>query len=895
MRELWRRLRFLRDRQRFENDLDEEMRFHLAMKAEHAGGIEAARQRFGNETILKEDSRAMWGWTSWERLWQDLRYAKRQFAANPGFTLVAVLSLALGIGANTAIFGLIDHVMLRLLPVQHPDELLVIRRTFSYPNFEELRRRNAVFSSMFAVHRMSDLTVKNLGIAVGELVSGNYFESLGVRPVRGRGFTADDDSVPESSPVAVISYGYWQRVFGGAPDILGKTIQVKTGSANAGTSGLDVYDAGSLHSADGAVLTIVGVAPPEFSGDAVGTSTDIWIPTMMQPAVMPGRPFLKQKNANWVNVMGRLKPGITQSQASAALIVLWRQIRMDTEGAEMTERLRRQIAEDTLRSEPGEKGFGQIRRQFSQPLFVLMTVVGLVLLLACVNVANLLLARATARKREISLRLSLGAGRSRIIRQLLTESLLLSVLGGAAGIAIAYAGTRLLLTMLSTAGWNVTIPFETDVRTLAFTAAVSLATGVLFGLAPAWRATQVSLADSLKDADRGGSARAGGAKFLVSAQVAVSMLLLIGAGLFLRTLYNLRMQDVGYNPDRLVILRVDPVSAGYRGDDVGRAMVNLLQRVRQVPGVKAATFSENGLFSGTESGANLDVEGFTPASNDDRQSRFDQIGPDYFTKIGIPIILGRDISERDAPGAPRVAVINDTMAKFYFHGANPIGRYFSSMKVRMEVVGVVHDAQDHDFREKPVRRFYVSYLQPVDGITTANFEIRTDGTARGLEGALKTQVAAVNGNLPVLSLKEVRQLMDDSLVAERMVAQLSTFFAGLAIVLAAVGLYGVMSYAVARKTNEIGIRMALGAGAGNVVGMVLREVLTLVAIGAAVGVAGAYVGARLISSLLFGLSAIDPLSFGGAVLLLLIVGVLAGYLPARRAARIDPLIALRAS
>jgi predicted permease len=896
---MWRRLKFLLNRGRFESDLDEEMRFHLEMKAQRTGDRYAAQKQFGNVGILKEVSREMWGWTSVERLFQDLRYAVRQLTANPGFASIAVLSLALGIGANTAIFGLIDHIMLRLLPVKNPGELLVIRRTVSYPSFEEVRRNNSVFSSMFGTHPMTDMEVRTpgdaTGRAFGELVSGNYFQTLGVPAALGRTLLPEDDAAPESSPVAVVSYGYWKRVFGGSADALGKKIQVKATTLNGGSSGLDVYDKPGSRSTEGAILTIVGVAAPEFFGDTVGTSTDIWIPMMMQPAVMPGRPFLTQKNAVWVRMMGRLKPGVSGSQATAALVVLWRRILTDQAGSQISEKDRREIAQAILKTESGEKGFGNIRRQFSQPLLVLMTVVGLVLLIACLNVANLLLARAAARRKEITVRLSLGAGRLRIIRQLLTESLLLAAIGGVLGIAIAYLGTGVLVALLSDVGLPLAIPFETDVRTLGFMAAVSLATGILFGLAPAFRATRISLADTLKDAGRSSAGgRAGTAKSLVGAQVAVSMLLLIGAALFLRTLYNLKTETVGFNPDHLVVMRVDPVSAGYRGDEVGRSMKNLLDRVRALPGVRSATFSENGLFSGSESQNDIDVEGFVPASDKDREAYFDQIGPEYFTKVGIPVLLGRDMSERDVPGAPRAVIINETMAKFYFHGVNPIGKHIRYSKdIALEIVGVVRDAQDHDFRSEPVRRFYVSYLQPVDGITTANFEIRTDGNPGNLSAALRQEVQAVSRNLPILSIKDERELMDASLVQERLVAKLSSFFGLLAVVLAAIGLYGVMSYAVARRTNEIGIRMALGAAKANVVGMILREVVMLVAVGGVFGIGAAFAATRLVKSFLFGLTALDPAAFGGAAALLALVGVLAGYLPARRAAKIDPMVALR--
>jgi predicted permease len=901
IKELWRRLKFLSHAREFESDLDEEMRFHLEMKAEKTGDRHQAQKQFGNIGMLKEVSREMWGWSSIERLFQDLRYALRQLARNPGFTAVAMISLALGIGANTAIFSLIDHVMLRLLPVSHPEELSVIRGGRSYPQFEQIRDRNQIFSATIGTHLTPQMEVHIEGRpasqAMGEMVSGNYFPALGVGAVVGRTILPEDDRAAESGPVAVISYAYWQRIFGGSPDVLGRKMQVRTGQTNGGTSGLDVYDAGRRGSVDGAVLTIIGVAPPEFFGDTVGLSVDAWIPITMQPAVMPGRPFLTQNNASWVNIMGRRRSGVSQEQASAALIVLYRQILADAEGTKLTESRKRQIAETKLLVETGEKGFGPIRREFSEPLLILMAVVGMVLLIACLNVANLLLARATARRREIGVRLSLGAGRVRLIRQLLTESLVLAIAGGAVGVLIAFVGARVLITMLAGVGPELSIPFETDFRTLGFTAAISILTGVLFGLAPALRATRITLAETMKETSRGsaGSRRVVAAKVLVAAQVAVSMLLLVGSGLFLRTLYNLKAEDVGYNPDHLVLMRVDPVSAGYRGEEVGRAMQNLLERVRAVPGVRVATFSENGLFSGTESGEDIEeIEGFTPNSDKDRQTRFDQIGPAYFTNVGIPILLGRDIGERDVTGAPRVAVINDTMAKFYFKGSNPIGKHFTAGdKVRLEVVGVVRDAQDHDFRDEPVRRFYVSYFQPIDGITTANFEVRTIGNPGSVMSMLRSEAQSFNRNLPIIGIKDVRELMDADLVQERLIAKLSGFFAALAILLAAIGLYGVMSYAVSRRTNEIGIRMALGAGASSVVSMILGEVIVLIGAGAVVGIVAAFGLTRLIKSFLFGLTAMDPISFGAAAVLLLAVGALAGYLPARRASKIDPMIALR--
>jgi predicted permease len=902
MTELFRKLKFLFGRQEFESGLDEEMQFHLDMKARKTGDRDQARRQFGNVGILKEVSREMWGWSSLERLFQDLRFAFRQLARNPGFASVAILSLALGIGANTAIFSIIDHVMLRLLPVSHPEELMTLGRngrSYSYPMFERIRDRNQVFSSVMGNHLMPEMEVTIGGSTshvMGELVTGNYFPELGVGAAIGRVIVPEDDRDAESGPVAVISHAYWMRVFAGSANALGRKIQVRSALTNGATGGLDVYDAGHLVSVNGAELTIVGVAPAGFFGDTAGLVADVWIPITMQPVVMPGRAFLKQPNARWVRMIARRRPGISEPQARASLLVTWRQILTEEAGSKITEADKREIAQFSPDIESGEKGFGGVRRFLSQPLFVLMAVVGLVLLIACLNVANLLLARATARRKEITVRLSMGASRVRLIRQLLTESLVLALAGGVVGVICAPAASRLLITMVSNLELSIDVPFETDWRTLGFTAGIAVLTGLLFGLAPAIRATRISLAETLKDASRGaaGSRRVGAAKFLVAVQVAVSMVLLVGCGLFLRTLANLKSEDVGFNPDGLVMVRVDPVSAGYRGEEVGRSMQSLLERVRALPGVRLATFSENGLFSGSESGDRInDIEGYTAHSDEERVCAFDQAGPQYFTNVGIPILLGRDLNERDQPGAPRVAVINDAMAKFYFNGTSPIGKHFTASKVRLEIVGVVRDVHDHDHREAPPRRFYVSYFQPIDGITTANFEVRTAGNPGAVMSMLRNEVTSFNRNLPILSVKEERELMDSDLVYERLLAKLLGVFAALAIVLATIGLYGVMSYAVSRRTNEIGIRMALGAGASNVRGMVLRESMLLIGAGLIAGIMAAVGLTRLIKSFLYGLTAMDPIAFGVAAVLLIAVGALAGYLPARRASKIDPMIALR--
>jgi predicted permease len=854
----------------------------------------------GNTALMIEHSRDAWivGWL--DTVSRDVRYAFRSFARNPGFSVIAVLTLALGIGANTAIFRLVDAVLLRALPVQSPEQLLAIRGSFSYWRFEQLRDRNEVFGATVGVRAIDDVTLTSadqpLGRATTELVSGNYFNVLGVQPLIGRPITADDDRAAGAGAVAVISYGLWQRAFAGSTQVLGRTMTLRAGLVGGGTSGFEP-DAAHSPKQQTTLVTIIGVTPPEFFGDTVGKLVDVWVPITMQPVLMPGRAWLTRRTASWVNIFGRLRSGTTEERARESLTRTWRQIRSDEIGPSITEEQRRNLANARLTVDPGAKGFGQIRRQFSQPLLILMTVVTLVLLIACLNVANLLLARATARQQEISMRLSLGASRARLVRQLLTESLLLAGAGGLLGLGVAAVGARLLVALVSGESNQIALRLSPDVRILAFTLALSLLSGIVFGLAPALFGTRRELQHILRDSSRAAGRRSRSARALVAVQIAVSLVLLVACGLFLRTLYNLKTEAVGYDRNGLIIVRVDPVAAGYTGDDISRAMVGLMHRLSVLPGVRTVTFSENGLFSGTESGTPIEAEGFTAASDDDRVARFDQAGPGYFTNVGIPIVLGRDFTEHDAVDAPRVTIINDTMARFYFPNQSPIGKHIhvrGPSDVVLEIVGVARDAQDHDLRQTPLRRFYVSYLQPIDGITTANFEVRAAGSMGSLFGPIRSEVERFDPKLQILSLKTAQTLIDDSIVTERLIAKLSTFFGGLAVLLAAIGLYGVMSYTVARRTTEIGVRMALGARRADVASMVLGDILRLVAIGSVVGALIAILLARFVESLVFGLEPHDPMTIVGSAVILAGIGLLAGYLPARRAARIDPIVALRA-
>src|SRR5262245_3900325 len=578
-----------------------------------------ATRRMGNTTLMREYAREAWliGWL--DALARDARYALRSFARYPAFTIVALLTLALGIGANAAIFRLVDTVLLRSLPVEKPEELATVGRgSYSYWRFERIRDGNGVFTGVAGTRVVNDVTItgenQRLGNASVELVSGNYFSLLGVTPAIGAPITPNDDRAPGAGTVAVISHGLWQRAFGGSPDVLGRTIRLKGGMAGGATSGFEPENPNAPKAAD-AVLTIVGVAPPQFFGDSVGSLVDVWLPITMQPVLMPGRMWLTRRTATWVQIMGRLKPGVTIRQAGESLSLLMKQIRTEELGPAITEQQRQNIANSRVIVDPGGKGFGGLRRQFSQPLLVLMAVVTLVLLIACLNVANLLLARATARQQEIAMRLSLGASRWRLVRQLLTESLLLAGTGGVLGLVLATVGSRFLVAMVASDTQGITLRLDPDWRILGFTGAIVIGSGLLFGLAPALRGTRAELQHGLKESSsRTSAGRTRAAKALVGVQIAVSLGLLVGCGLFLRTLYNLQAVNLGYEPTGLVMTRVDPVAGGYRGDDIGRAIIEVMHRLQSIPGVKTVTFSENGLFSGVESGTPVDIEGFTPSS-----------------------------------------------------------------------------------------------------------------------------------------------------------------------------------------------------------------------------------------------------------------------------------------
>lgn len=823
-------------------------------------------------------------------LTQNLRYASRTLLKAPGFTFVVVLTLALGIGANTAIFTLMDQVLLRALPVEDPASLVTLdapgpnqgRRegdhTFSYPMFVDFRDRNRVFSGVLARYPTPlTLLYENGSERVrGELVSGGYFEVLGLRPAAGRLFTPSDDVTPAGHQVAVITHGFWLRRFGGDRAIVGKTIRL-----------------------NGFPMTVVGVAPERFNGTEVGAAPDIFVPLMMKSAMTPTYDGLTERRYMWLHLMARLKPGVPRQQAEAAMNVLFRQIREQElkEIKTTSERFRKKFVETKLLVEPGQRGLSSFRNQFSTPLVVLMSLVGLVLLIACANVANLLMARAPARQREIGIRLALGASRSRIIGQLLMESVMLALLGGALGVLVSIWTGDLLLGALPFESATQAFSSTPDARVLAFALAVSLLTGVVFGLMPAWQTTRLQLVSALKE--EGGAVVSTGhvrwRKGLVVAQVALSLLLLVGAGLFVRSLWNLRALNPGFRVDRLTTFSLDPSLSGYPEARAKTFFQQLRERLAQQPGVVDVSLAACPPLTDCIMMSTVNVEGYTPKEGEDMNPHVNSVGPGYLRTMGIPLVAGREFTAADGNGAPRVAVISEKTAHYFFGSLNPLGRRFGfgrSKSADIEIVGVAKDGRDTTLRADIARLVYVPYDQD-EGIGAMSVFVRTTADGAMTAEMLRRTVRQLDPAIPVVDVKSMETVSSESLFIDRMVAMLTACFGALATLLAAVGLYGVMSYAVARRTREIGLRMALGAARANVMWLVMREVTILVVGGVALGLPLAVGFSHLVHSQLFGVSPADPLTLLTASTTLVTVALLAGYLPAAAASRVDPMLALR--
>jgi predicted permease len=830
-------------------------------------------------------------------LFQDLRYAVRQLRKSPGFTTVAVLTLALGIGANTGIFTVVNGLLLKMLPVREPQQLVVVGdptransrsngtpRTdvFSYPLYKELRDRNSVLTGLCAAASDHHIEV-DAGQGqfpdekiLGRMVSGNYFTVLGLEPAAGRLFSDADDTAEGGNPVTVLGYEYWRRKFALSSAIIGKDIRL-----------------------NGYPFTVIGVAPPGFDGDVVGERMALFVPLSMQPQIVRGRSWRNSGNNSWLSLIGRLQSNVTPARAEANLDLVFHQAVKGDYGAALSSDDRNAIHDDHIRVSSGGGGISALRGDYRIPLLLLMGIVGLVLLIACVNVANLLLARASSRSREIAVRLAIGANQRRLLQQLLTESMLLGLLGGITGSLLAIGGVRLLVELL---GANTTLPLAPDWRVLAFTITISLLTGIIFGLVPALQTLRVRVTPALKNATR--STPEPGSRFtwgkgLIVGQVALSLLVLFAAGLLVRSLQKLMTQNFGYSRDHLVIARLDPTGASYSAGNMKLLAQELVARLAAAPGVRAVTYSTNGLFAGTESSDAIIVPGFSASRPRDRSALEDYVGPDYFGAVGIPILAGRDIEARDTAASTRVAVVNEAMAKHYFAGQDPIGRQFMIddpdwLNKPITIVGISHNAKDHGsgIREEVKPRFYLAFQQVPDPEQIV-LEAQVSGAPSGAVTSVLGQIKAADPRLPISFIETLDNLVTDSAGDQIALAKLSTFFAGLALLLACVGLYGVISYTVAGRTREIGLRMALGARRGDVMQLVLREGMLLVAVGLLTGIPLALASTRLLHTFLFGLKSTDPLSLIAVVLLLGIVAAVAGFIPARRASRIDPMVALR--
>jgi predicted permease len=912
MRELWRKLRWLTERERFDRELEEEMRHHLALKAQEQGSLTAANRQFGNVRLWKERSRAMWTWTFWEQLGQDIRYGLRAMNANRLFTCMAAISLALGIGANTAIYSFVDAIMLRALPVRYAEQLAILNLrakgggsavvnshsgsnyrepdggttspNYPYQAYEFLRDHNQVFSSLFGyagAGRLNLMVDGQAELGEGEYVTGGYFGGLGVRPAAGRLIGQEDDK-PGAIPVVTITYSFWQRRFAGKDEAVGKTILL-----------------------NGKPFTVAGVSPPEFFGVKPQSAPQVFIPVHQLGLVdlNPYDPVESRFNDGhfyWLEIMGRLKPGVGLPQAQTEMATRFQQWVL---GTARNDKDRQTLP--ALWLQEGGSGVDSLRRQYSKPLYILMTMVALILLIACANIANLLLARSAARRREIVVRLSLGAGRLRVIRQLLTESILLALCGGALGIFVAAIGIRALTLLLANHQDDFTLGAELDWHVLLFTLLVALATGFLFGLAPAIQATKVDLTPALKET-RAGNPHArrrrygmhfGLSHVLVATQIATSLLLVAAAGLFVRTLVNLNAVDVGFNRENLLLFSVDGAQAGYQDSALKEFYAELQRRFASLPGVRGATMSEMPLVSNSWDSTDVKIPGVSKVDGKDPFTAYMQIGPQFFETMQIPILLGRPIAARDREGAQAAAVVNQVFAQKYFPGVSPIGQHFGfgGKAADTEIVGLARTPRYDSLKDEIPPVVYLSYLQagenlPLRGI---HFEVRTVGDPLALANTVRKIVHEVGPRVPVADVTTQARRIDQTIVQERTFADLCTCFGALALAMACVGLYGTMAYAVTRRTSEIGIRMALGAAQGGIVWMVMREVLALAGVGLLIGSAAAWETTAFLKSFLFGLRPGDPLTLGTAAAILISCAVLAGYVPARRASRIDPMTALR--
>jgi predicted permease len=898
-------------RRQREEELDEEVHAHLRMAAqvrmEQGETAEQARasaiREFGNVTLVKEVTREMWGFRWLETLLQDLRCGARQLRRNPGFTAVSVLTLALGIGANTAIFSLLDAVMLRSLPVRDPEDMVVLKWTarhspnhldysafdtcyddgthpgasgcsFSYPVFKEFRSQPHIFSSVTAIAGPVQLELAGNGTARmvgGEIVSGEFFQTLGVPAALGRVLEPADDT-PSAEPVAVLNYACWRGAFGADPSVVGKTIRL-----------------------NGVPFTVVGVSALQFNRLIPGRIYDLWLPISASRRLNIS--WVDDSSANsdsywWLEVIARSRPNVSTAQAQAALTLLFRDEMAHDSKVHLTA-----ADNPAVRLVPAQKALIGIREQTSKPLAVLMLAVGILLLIACANVTGLMLARASGRQKEMAVRLALGATRRRVVRQLLTESVLVSTAGGALGVCFAYWGAHSLAAFVSTGGlWPLNFEVQPDTRVLAFTAAVSILAGLLFGLAPALRSTRLDLMPALKgtvgnlsSVSQTGIRRLRLGSGLVVAQVALSVLVLAGAGLLVRTLANLKNLDPGFDTRKLLLFGIDPTLSGYNHAKVQSLYRSLEDRLRSLPGVIAVSYSSDTLLSSDNSINDVRVEGRSDKSS--VQVNMLSVGPNFLETMHISLLTGRTLNQADLDSTQAVAVVNRAFVKQYLEGRNPLGLHFgdtSPKAPQWQILGVMGDAKYSDLRDAVKPTAYV----PLKG-GGAHFELRTVVNAASLIPAVRRVVGEVDSNLPLFSVRTQSEQIDGLLFNERLVARLSSLFGLLALLLACVGIYGLLAYEVAQRTREIGIRMALGAQQQDVLRLVITQAGLLILAGVTLGLAAAAGVTRYLGALLYGVRPIDPVTFAAVVLLLATVAMGACLIPARRATKIDPMVALR--
>ena len=890
-------------RHSLERDLDAELRSHLDMAVERnirqGMSPEQARREalltFGGLEQTKETYRERRSLPFLDTLLQDLRFAFRMLRKSPGFTAVAVLTLALGIGANTAIFSLTDQILLRNLPVPHPEQLFILRspgpnhghtwsdvdqgaQSFSYGMYKDLRERSTVFSGLLAC-REATVNVSGHGetqVAHANLVSGNFFETLEVQPALGRLFTSTDETAPGADPAAVLSYAYWSRQFGADPSIVNKALTV-----------------------NGVPLTVVGVTRKGFYGVEIGSMPDLFIPVTMKAQMAPNmHQTLEDRTDHWLPVIGRLKPGITPARAQAELQPIYQPIlESDAKLLKLSGKDLERFTSKPLLLAGGAHGRLVLQEGAQEPLLVLMSMVGLVLLIACANIAGLLVARGEARQREIAVRLAMGAKRARLIRHLLTESLLIAIVGGAAGIALAWWG---LNAITAAQGYGMrNLVTNLDFRVLWFAVGLTLATTILFGLSPAMRATRLDLQSTLKDQGSsvsGGRSNVGLRKLLIVSQVALTAVLLAGAGLFARTLMNLEHANLGVNTSHVLQFSVAPDLNGSTPAQTLAFADRARNEIATIPGVRSVTISRTEIFASDDSSSNFTPEGYRPG--DDTDAMYDFMGPNYFSTMGIPLIAGREFTEADTTASPKVCIINEKLAQRSFAGRNPIGLHITHgagtlfMDPPMEIIGVVANSKWDDARSDIVPFLYMPYSQDKNAGHLA-FYIRTERDPLPIAATLRSLVHQLDPNLPVNNLHTLEEQVSGSMSNDRLVAVLSVSLALLAALLAALGLYGVLAYVVARRTREIGIRIAIGGERPDILRLIVGQGLRLTVIGGAIGIVAALIAARWVASLLYGVTAHDPLTFVGVIVLLALVSGAACYIPARRATRVDPMVALR--